>query len=175
MKRKFVIILTSRPITSIPKPTLTKTVTAANSNAVPGTSNVAGQPVASSQKIDLNTVGQIAGKLFPNSYLGKDVYDVDLDGFGDKPWKKAGADITDFFNFGFQESSWKEYADKQNLIRSGQQGQMDMQQMMQQMMAGFPMMEGFQNGAQSSQPASSKRKRKARPIDEECIIDLSNR
>jgi hypothetical protein len=103
---------------------------------------------------------------------GKDIYDVDLDGFGDKPWKKAGADITDYFNFGFNEASWKEYADKQNMIRSGQQGQMDnMQQMM--MMAGFPMMAQM-NGNQPSQATSTKRKRASRPLDE-CIIDLSSK
>jgi hypothetical protein len=35
--------------------------------------------------IDLDQVGQIDGK---------DVYDVDLESFEDKPWRKPGADIT---------------------------------------------------------------------------------
>jgi hypothetical protein len=49
----------------------------------------------------------------------------------------------------------------------------DMQQMMMQAMSGFPMMaQGF--SMNQSNEAPSKRKRKGRPIDEECIIDLCN-
>jgi hypothetical protein len=64
------IILMPRPITSIPKPTATliKTATAINGGAAPGANNPAGQSnaVASSQKIDLNSVGQLGGELSYN-------------------------------------------------------------------------------------------------------------
>eukprot|EP00042_Codosiga_hollandica_P051523 m.633736 g.633736 ORF g.633736 m.633736 type:complete len:82 (+) comp58300_c0_seq21:524-769(+) len=41
-----------------------------------------------------------------------------MDQFADKPWLKAGADLTDYFNYGFDETTWKEYQEKQRQIRS---------------------------------------------------------
>ena len=35
----------------------------------------------------------------------------------DKPWKKVGADISDYFNFGFGETEWLEYCDNQRKMR----------------------------------------------------------
>jgi hypothetical protein len=58
--------------------------------------------------IDINTIGQ---------YEGVDIINVDLESFEDKPWRKPGADITDYFNFGFNESTWKAYCMKQRQIR----------------------------------------------------------
>lgn len=37
------------------------------------------------------------------------IVDVNIDAFDEKPWKHPGADITDFFNFDFDEESWKNY------------------------------------------------------------------
>ncbi|KAK6942270.1 Pre-mRNA polyadenylation factor Fip1 domain, partial [Dillenia turbinata] len=37
------------------------------------------------------------------------IFDVDIDGFEEKPWKYPGVDVSDFFNFGLNEESWKEY------------------------------------------------------------------
>lgn len=37
------------------------------------------------------------------------IVDVNIDAFDEKPWKLPGADITDFFNFDFDEDSWKNY------------------------------------------------------------------
>ncbi|XP_043806565.1 FIP1[V]-like protein isoform X3 [Manihot esculenta] len=39
----------------------------------------------------------------------KTIFDVDIDSFEEKPWKYPGVDISDFFNFGLNEESWKEY------------------------------------------------------------------
>ena len=58
--------------------------------------------------LDINVIGQ---------HEGVDIIDVDLDSFEDKPWRKAGADLTDYFNFGFNEQSWKAYCDKQKMLR----------------------------------------------------------
>jgi pre-mRNA 3'-end-processing factor FIP1 len=35
----------------------------------------------------------------------------------DKPWRKPGADITDYFNYGFNEVSWRTYCAKQKMLR----------------------------------------------------------
>ena len=65
-------------------------------------------PAAQKMSIDLDTVPQINGQ---------DLYDLDLEGFEDKPWRKPGADITDYFNYGFNEITWKMYCGKQKAIR----------------------------------------------------------
>jgi len=37
------------------------------------------------------------------------IFDVDIESFEEKPWKYPGIDISDFFNFGLNEESWKDY------------------------------------------------------------------
>lgn len=37
------------------------------------------------------------------------MFDVDIESFEEKPWRYPGVDISDFFNFGFDEDSWKNY------------------------------------------------------------------
>ncbi|KAJ6923712.1 FIP1[V]-like protein [Populus alba x Populus x berolinensis] len=39
----------------------------------------------------------------------KTIFDFDIDGFEEKPWKYPGVDISDYFNFGLNEESWKDY------------------------------------------------------------------
>ncbi|KAJ1532417.1 pre-mRNA 3-end-processing factor fip1l1, partial [Cladochytrium tenue] len=58
--------------------------------------------------VDLNAIGQLDGR---------DVFDVDLDSLEDKPWRRPGADLTDYFNFGFNEPTWRAYCAKQKQIR----------------------------------------------------------
>lgn len=52
----------------------------------------------------------ISGSLPPGV---KSVLDADIDGLEDKPWRKSGVDITDYFNYGFNEESWRNYLSKQ--------------------------------------------------------------
>lgn len=39
--------------------------------------------------------------------------DFNLDSLEDKPWRKPGADITDYFNYGFNEDTWRAYCERQ--------------------------------------------------------------
>uniref|UniRef100_A0A2P2LM00 Pre-mRNA polyadenylation factor Fip1 domain-containing protein n=1 Tax=Rhizophora mucronata TaxID=61149 RepID=A0A2P2LM00_RHIMU len=39
----------------------------------------------------------------------KTIFDIDIDSFEEKPWKYPGADMSDYFNFGLNEESWKDY------------------------------------------------------------------
>uniref|UniRef100_H3AVF3 Pre-mRNA 3'-end-processing factor FIP1 n=1 Tax=Latimeria chalumnae TaxID=7897 RepID=H3AVF3_LATCH len=55
----------------------------------------------------------------PGSINGVPVLEVDLDSFEDKPWRKPGADLSDYFNYGFNEETWKSYCEKQKRIRMG--------------------------------------------------------
>ncbi|KAJ3125370.1 hypothetical protein HK098_000317 [Nowakowskiella sp. JEL0407] len=65
-------------------------------------------PNQSKQTVDLNAVGQLDGK---------DIFEVELDSFEDKPWRKPGADLTDYFNYGFNEDTWRAYCQKQKQAR----------------------------------------------------------
>lgn len=50
---------------------------------------------------------------------GPTVYDIDLDSLEEKPWREVGADITDWFNYGFDEQSWRDYCSAQVRVRVG--------------------------------------------------------
>lgn len=50
--------------------------------------------------------------------IDANLYDFDLDTIKDKPWLKPGADITDYFNYGFTEKTWKKYCDMQRENRA---------------------------------------------------------
>lgn len=63
---------------------------------------------AQRQGLDVNQVG---------TFDGVDIFDLDVIDFEEKPWRKPGADITDYFNFGFNEDTWQMYCDKQKAIR----------------------------------------------------------
>ncbi|ORX73688.1 hypothetical protein DL89DRAFT_219539, partial [Linderina pennispora] len=47
-----------------------------------------------------------------------DLYKIDLDLLEEKPWRNPGADITDYFNFGFNEQTWRLYCLKQKQLRA---------------------------------------------------------
>ncbi|XP_018431170.1 PREDICTED: pre-mRNA 3'-end-processing factor FIP1 isoform X1 [Nanorana parkeri] len=55
----------------------------------------------------------------PGSINGVPLVEVDLDSFEDKPWRKPGADLSDYFNYGFNEDTWKAYCEKQKRLRMG--------------------------------------------------------
>uniref|UniRef100_UPI00398E4082 pre-mRNA 3'-end-processing factor FIP1-like isoform X2 n=1 Tax=Pristiophorus japonicus TaxID=55135 RepID=UPI00398E4082 len=55
----------------------------------------------------------------PGSINGIPVLEADMDVFEDKPWRKPGADLSDFFNYGFNEETWKAYCEKQRRLQLG--------------------------------------------------------
>jgi len=40
---------------------------------------------------------------------GRSILEVDLGAMTDKPWRRPGSDISDWFNYGFDEISWEAY------------------------------------------------------------------
>lgn len=76
---------------------------------------VTGQKITSTtpavKGVDVDTEGNINGV---------NVFEFSLDSLRDeeKPWRKPGADITDYFNYGFNEETWRKYCQKQNRLRS---------------------------------------------------------
>ncbi|PVG00929.1 hypothetical protein CPB86DRAFT_754018 [Serendipita vermifera] len=55
----------------------------------------------SAPKIDLNREGLLDGRS---------VFDVDIAALENKAWRRPGADLSDWFNYGFDEISWEAYA-----------------------------------------------------------------
>ena len=45
------------------------------------------------------------------SLLYRSIFDVNIDTLEEKPWRIPGVDVTDYFNFGFDENSWKQYCE----------------------------------------------------------------
>lgn len=66
-----------------------------------------------------------AGLVTPDNYvafaaeLGKrnTPFEIDLDSVVDKPWARYNASLDDFFNFGFNEQKWREFAARQVALR----------------------------------------------------------
>lgn len=69
--------------------------------------------------------GQVSTKLkgvdldAPGNINGIPVLEVDVESFEEKPWRKPGADLSDYFNYGFNEDTWKAYCEKQKRLRMG--------------------------------------------------------
>jgi pre-mRNA 3'-end-processing factor FIP1 len=40
---------------------------------------------------------------------GRPVFEVDMAALADKAWRRPGSDISDWFNYGFDEISWEAY------------------------------------------------------------------
>lgn len=47
----------------------------------------------------------------------KSIFELDIDSMDEKPWRKPGIDMTDYFNYGFNEDSWRQYCEKQSQMR----------------------------------------------------------
>ena len=40
---------------------------------------------------------------------GRPIYEVDIAALAEKAWRRPGSDISDWFNYGFDEISWEAY------------------------------------------------------------------
>lgn len=45
----------------------------------------------------------------PGMLDGRSILEVDLHAMTEKPWRRPGSDISDWFNYGFDEISWEAY------------------------------------------------------------------
>ncbi|KAF7560113.1 hypothetical protein G7046_g4018 [Stylonectria norvegica] len=69
---------------------------------------------ASKSTIDINgnPIHAATGKPITQVSIDEDLPE------NDKPWRKPGTDISDYFNYGFDEFTWALYAAKQETVRS---------------------------------------------------------
>ncbi|XP_066532986.1 pre-mRNA 3'-end-processing factor FIP1 isoform X2 [Hoplias malabaricus] len=65
-------------------------------------------PGSKARGVDLDAESSISGTA---------VVEADVESFEEKPWRKPGADLSDYFNYGFSEDTWKSYCDKQRRLR----------------------------------------------------------
>lgn len=56
------------------------------------------------------------------SINGVAAHEFSIDSLEDKPWRKPGADITDYFNYGFNEETWRAYCERQKRFRVVESG-----------------------------------------------------
>ncbi|KAL4253602.1 FIP1 family protein [Abortiporus biennis] len=45
----------------------------------------------------------------PGTLDGRSILEVDLNALSEKPWRRPGSDLSDWFNYGFDEISWEAY------------------------------------------------------------------
>ncbi|GAB0097432.1 hypothetical protein DMENIID0001_130690 [Sergentomyia squamirostris] len=62
---------------------------------------------------DFESVGTISG--VPAT-------EFSIDSLEEKPWRMPGADITDYFNYGFNEDTWRSYCERQKKMRLNESG-----------------------------------------------------
>merc|ERR1719211_735084 len=58
----------------------------------------------------------------PGTIDGQTAHEVDVENLEEKPWRKPGADITDYFNYGFSEDTWAAYCNRQRRLRVNESG-----------------------------------------------------
>uniref|UniRef100_A0A224XC85 Putative polyadenylation factor i complex subunit fip1 n=1 Tax=Panstrongylus lignarius TaxID=156445 RepID=A0A224XC85_9HEMI len=56
------------------------------------------------------------------SINGIAAHEFSIDALEEKPWRKPGADITDYFNYGFNEETWRAYCERQKQMRVHESG-----------------------------------------------------
>ncbi|KAK6356128.1 hypothetical protein TWF718_000501 [Orbilia javanica] len=78
-------------------------------------------PIATST-LDINTV--------PTYTNGEKLTSLNIDDLPSKPWRNPGSDVSDYFNYGFDEFTWTAYCQKQDNTRKD----FDPKKMMEDMM-----------------------------------------
>lgn len=71
----------------------------------------------SSSSEDLLTMAPEKEKTELPIIEGQNIFDFEIDKLEEKPWLRPGADISDYFNYGFDENTWKAYCARQREIR----------------------------------------------------------
>lgn len=94
-------------------------------------------PASSTSKLDLS-----ANPPYNGTPINKISMESDLLP-SEKPWRKPGADVTDYFNYGFDEFTWTAYCQKQEGLREEFSPQKIMEQMMLMSGMGMGMMPGM--------------------------------
>jgi hypothetical protein len=80
------------------------------------------------------------------------LFEMDLDAMPEKPWRAENAKSSDWFNYGFNEDSWRQYCRKQTRLRTDNQNQ-----------GRIEVISGSRNTANSATSDSRRRSRSRSP------------
>ncbi|PHH68371.1 hypothetical protein CDD80_7574 [Ophiocordyceps camponoti-rufipedis] len=94
-----------------PPPKRDEASRAATNLAVPSADQTSAAASKSSIDININPIYGSVGKPITQINIDQDLADKE------KPWRKPGTDISDYFNYDFDEFTWALYAAKQESIR----------------------------------------------------------
>ena len=73
--------------------------------------------ITAAQKAKLGPMVHVPGGL-QMSLEGPMPENIDIDQLAEKPWHKPDVDPTDYFNYGFNEDTWRLYCKRQQDIRA---------------------------------------------------------
>ncbi|EDW83838.1 uncharacterized protein Dwil_GK13827 [Drosophila willistoni] len=98
--------------------------------AAPSTYNIKQRPnlLAGASATDKAKPSAQGGKFSIEDFEGAGtingvaVHEFSIDSLEEKPWRKPGADITDYFNYGFNEETWRAYCERQKRFRVAESG-----------------------------------------------------
>ncbi|XP_014273634.1 pre-mRNA 3'-end-processing factor FIP1 isoform X1 [Halyomorpha halys] len=76
------------------------------------------------EKLNKQQTGKFSIEEFESigTINGVPAHEFSIDALEDKPWRKPGADITDYFNYGFNEETWRAYCERQKQMRVHESG-----------------------------------------------------
>lgn len=74
--------------------------------------------------------------------IDNECFDFDIENVIDKPWNAPNADITDYFNYGFEEESWRDYCMAQikmrMILKQKHENKLQKEQLLKQISLQFP-------------------------------------
>lgn len=83
---------------------------------VPAASGTAGDKPKQTGKFSIDEFESVG------TINGQPAHEFSIDSLDEKPWRKPGADITDYFNYGFNEETWRAYCERQKRVRLNESG-----------------------------------------------------
>ena len=90
---------------------------APGSGAASGGARAAAKPaISAAQKAKFGPLVHVPGGL-EVSFEPPLPDNIDIDQLTEKPWRKPEVDLTDYFNYGFNEDTWRLYCKRQQEIR----------------------------------------------------------
>lgn len=112
---------------STPQPTVAQSVpqTATNAHGAPASHTVLPPGRPASPPLPFPATAEPApgfDATLPAQLTDKtSLIDVDIDALPDKPWTLPGAHLADYFNYGFEPTTWKLYTSRQKQLRDESQ------------------------------------------------------
>ncbi|KAF8535934.1 Fip1 motif-domain-containing protein [Trichophaea hybrida] len=112
--------------TALPRPTCTITPVRLfqSPSPIPQASTDPVPCAIAASKLDINAMPSYSGIPINKISMESDILP------SERPWRKPGADVSDYFNYGFDEFTWTAYCQKQEGLRD----EFSPQKMMEQMM-----------------------------------------